>query len=51
MKNQVAPDRKHNPKQPAKDTPRKEPPKARQEGKPPNQRDASDLPADWVFAT
>jgi hypothetical protein len=51
MKNQVAQDKKHNAKQPAKDIPRKEPTKARQQGKTPNQKDASDLPADWAFAT
>jgi hypothetical protein len=51
MTNQVAPNQKQHVKQPAKDTPRKETPKAREQNKRPNQKDASDLPSGWAFAT
>jgi hypothetical protein len=51
MKNQVAPNQKQQSKQPAKDASRKEPAKAQEQNKRPNQKDASDLPSGWAFAT
>jgi hypothetical protein len=52
MTNQVAQgNKKEGFKQPAKSTPRKESLKTRDNSKEPNQRDASDLPSGWVFAT
>jgi hypothetical protein len=51
MTNQVAPKNKHQAQSSTKNSQRQEPSKAREQNNKPNQKDASDLPSGWAFAT